>query len=317
MNYYIGIDAGGTKTESVLVDETGHILLRTIRRGCNPMDMGIQPVLDHIRAVVNELIAAAPGPVVSLYGGIAGLDRIDVGMDSFLSEFWPDMKIRTEDDGFNLISGTLGHVDGCGMVCGTGSSLFARINGKPALHIGGLGYLIDTGGSGFELGRDALKAAFRYLDGRGENTVLVELLEKKFGKPLRYCMPEIYGGGRPFIASLAHTVFDGYAQGDEICRQLFDEGACRLAELTLAAAPHFHGEFPVVMSGGILTAYPHYAEAVRSMASPRANMILATVPPVYGAVVESLWNCGIHAPEENRVRFMEDYRALCAAERKA
>jgi len=33
MSYYIAMDAGGTKTETILFDETGHILVRDIPEG--------------------------------------------------------------------------------------------------------------------------------------------------------------------------------------------------------------------------------------------------------------------------------------------
>lgn len=310
MNYYIGIDAGGTKTESILADQSGHIVKRTVHKGCNPMDIGIQETKEHILSVVNELIALSPEMPVSLYGGIAGLDRIDVGMDEFLSENTDIAVVRTEDDGCNMISGMLGHVNGCGMVCGTGSSLFARIEGKPLVHIGGLGYMIDTGGSGFELARDALKQSYRYLDGRGEKTLLVERFEQTLQKDLKYAFADIYAGGRAFIASLAHVVFECAAQGDEISLSLLEDGSFRLAELTHAAAKHFDGDFTVVMNGGIFSAYPHYAEAVRKKASPRANMILADVPAVYGAVVEALWQNGVIADQNTRKQFLGDYAEI-------
>ena len=41
MPIYLALDAGGTKTETIVHDETGHILLRDITPGCNAMDHGI------------------------------------------------------------------------------------------------------------------------------------------------------------------------------------------------------------------------------------------------------------------------------------
>ena len=307
MKYYIGIDAGGTKTEAILADQGGHIVKRIVRKGCNPMDIGVEETKSHILSVVNELTALSPAIPVSMYGGIAGLDRIDVGMDGFLSQNTAIPVIRTEDDGCNMISGMLGHVNGCGMVCGTGSSLFARIEGKPLVHIGGLGYLIDTGGSGYELAQDGLKHAYRYLDGRGEKTLLVERFEKAIGSSMKYAFADIYGGGRPFIASLAHVVFECAADGDKISQSILDTGSFKLAELTHAAAKHFDDRFTVVMNGGIFTAYPHYAQAVKDKASPRADMIKADVPAIYGAVVEALWQDGINADKTTRRNFLEDY----------
>ena len=307
MDFYIAIDAGGTKTEAVLTDRTGHILSRIIREGCNPMDIGIQAVQERILSIAVALTAAAPQTPSSLYGGIAGLDRIDAGLDPLLAARTGIPVIRTEDDGCNILSGMLGHVDGCGMVCGTGSSLFARIAGRPLIHIGGLGYLIDTGGSGFELARGGLRHAYRYLDGRGPYTLLAERFAAALRKSLRDAFAEIYQGGRPFIASLAHVVFECAEAGDPISRALLADGAAQLAELTRAAASHFTGPFPVVMNGGIFRAYPEYAEAVRQQASPQATMLLADVPAIYGAVVESLWQNGVSADAQTRRRFLSDY----------
>ena len=38
MKYYIAIDSGGNKTDSVLFDETGKVLARDKRRGANAFD---------------------------------------------------------------------------------------------------------------------------------------------------------------------------------------------------------------------------------------------------------------------------------------
>ena len=86
MEYFIGMDAGGTKTESVLFDETGHILRRTVHPGCNPMDIGIEGTRERALKAAEELAASAPGPIRALYGGIAGLDRVDVELDRFLDQ---------------------------------------------------------------------------------------------------------------------------------------------------------------------------------------------------------------------------------------
>lgn len=310
MEYFIAIDGGGTKTESVLMDGNGHILQYNIRRGCNPMDYGVEDTCAHVGAVTRELVEKSPGPVAALYAGIAGLNRIHVDLKSYLSRRFSIEHIRTEADGFSMISGALGHADGCGLVCGTGSSLFIRIEGKPYKDVGGLGYLIDTGGSGFELARDGLKAAYRYLDGRGSPTILADRMAEALGKNLYDAFEDIYRGGRKFIASLAHVVFEGAEAGDEISCQILDKGAQSLAELTIAAAQQFTGSFPVVMNGGILKAYPNYADAVERKASKRAQMIYGTMPPVYGGFVEALWDCGEILAKRHSECFLKDYLAV-------
>ena len=40
MRYFLAIDAGGTKTDAVVFDETGHIIYRDLSAGNNGMDIG-------------------------------------------------------------------------------------------------------------------------------------------------------------------------------------------------------------------------------------------------------------------------------------
>lgn len=306
MEYYIGIDSGGTKTKAVMTDPTGRVIRKYCDIGCNPLDVGGELTCRVITSCVRELLTDAPGEIVSVYAGVAGANHVALGLEEKIRTILPGAAVRIEDDRRIVLSGTLGHADGCGMICGTGSSLSIIRDGKPIRQVGGLGYLIDTGGSGYELGRSALKYAFRYLDGRGEYTVLAQRLSDTLGKNLWENLSEIYAGGRPFIASLAHTVFEAAAEGDAVAQSIMRNEAYCLSELTFAAEKCFDGPFPIVMTGGIFQAYPEYVEMVRSGASPRAEMQMAAVPPVYGAIVEAMWQKGICADESVKDNFMAD-----------
>ena len=116
---------------------------------------------------MQELAGKVPsdGVLTAVYSGVAATDYFGGALGTFVRPHFPGVTMRFEDDAVNLISGTLGHQDGCCIIGGTGSSLYARIGGK-IIHLGGWGYLIDTGGSGYAIGRDALLDAFRCCDGR-------------------------------------------------------------------------------------------------------------------------------------------------------
>jgi len=311
MNYVIGMDSGGTKTETVVVDERGRILLRDISPGCNVLDIGFEEGEKRMRAILERVKAAVPGEAAALFGAFAGSSNTRPFLVDVVRKCSGIPCVRIESDAICIITGTLGkEQDGGSMICGTGCSLVLRIDGKKTFHIGGRGYMIDTGGSGYELGKEALRYAFRAYEGRGEATVLNELLEKRLGKALPDSMVEIYSGGRAKIASFAGLVFEGHAMGDRICHQIVDQESTKLAELTWAAEKHFPGEFSVVMNGGIFNAFPDYANLVKAKSSPRAKMILATVPPVYGSVVEAFADTGHVCDEAFKETFMAEYREL-------
>lgn len=310
-DYYIGIDSGGTKTEMILADDRGHILSRSVTCGCNPLDVGAEVTKKTLVSGLKALQIPEEGRVAALYAGVAGANHVRLDMEEELGRMYPGVRVWIDDDRRMVLSGTLGHVDGCGMICGTGSSLSVIVEGCPIRQIGGLGYLVDTGGSGYELGQAGLKHAFRYLDGRGEYTVLAKTIEDILGVGLWEGLGRIYKGGRAFIASLAHTVFEGADRGDAVCHKILDESSYRLSELTFAAEKYFDGTFPVVMSGGIFRQYPDYAQMVCDRASHRAHMIRAQVPPVYGALVEAMWQQGVRADDHVRRQFMENYEENC------
>lgn len=307
MRYCIAVDSGGTKTDLVLFDLSGRVIARHRGPGCNGMDIGKEEALQRMVTMIRNIASLSPSPISSFYGGIAGILPLGDYMSEEIRSILPEAVINVEDDGPELISGTIGHKDGCGMVCGTGSSLFIRREGKPLEKIGGKGYLIDTGGSGFELGRDAICMAFRSLEGRCGHTALQELVGKEMKLPPEQWLKAIYDiktGGRPFIARFSNTIFEGIAMGDKTSLQIAQKGAALLGDLTRAAERFFNGRFTVVMSGGIVFSHPEYAQMIKEASSPEADLILATAAPIYGAMVGALWNLGLEADEAFHSRFL-------------
>lgn len=308
MKYCIAIDGGGTKTDTVLFDTEGNILARHVGPGNNPTDIGCDEARKRLMEDIDAVYRNAGGAVETLYGGIAGtLPNGDIYSDE-ISRRYDIRRVRIEDDGCNLISGAFGHADGCGMVCGTGSSLFVRREGQPLRHIGGKGYMIDTGGSGFEIGRDAICMALRAADGRTEHTVLQELLGEMLGCPVDdRVIPMVHRGGRPYIASFAAAVFAGRRMGDCVCEEIFQRQSALMADLTYAAQTSFDGGFNVVAGGGIVSHFPEYFEAIKQKSAPGANLVLQNAPPVYGAAAEAMWDAGEPVTESFRARFLEAY----------
>ncbi len=310
MEYFIAIDSGGTKTDAVLFDETGHVWQRDVSQGANGNDIGKENARDILLSAIQRLSAQAPKPIKAVYGGVAGGTYYG---GYFCEEIHPQInaeKLRIETDTGELISGMVGHVEGCGMVCGTGSGLGVRKFDRKNFVIGGRGYLIDAKGSGFAIAQEGMRRAIRAVDGRDQQTVLVELFERELGEDLDSAMPRIYKGGRPYIASFAHLVFEGRGMGDRVCYEIIENASFQLAELTYAAEKHFEGEFPVVMGGGIVQAYPFYADLVKAKASPRAKMILSNAAPVYGAAVEAMWDGGCTCDEAFKEIFVKEYVEL-------
>lgn len=313
MKHMIAFDSGGTKTDTILFREDGHILYHDISLGCNALDIGWEPAQARITETLSLVSEQAPGSIEAAFGGMAGAIYYDPFLDyEAVCKKINAKSLRIETDGLGLISTELSNYeDGCCMICGTGCGMWIRKKELPRpVRRGGMGYLIDTLGSGYILGRNALRAVYFATEDRCPPTLLTELVTKKLGRPMLSAIPEIYAGGRRLIASFAHTVFDAARMGDEVAQQILDAGATAMADLVWACDKFFDQPYTVVMGGGIVFTFPEYVEAIRSRSPQRANLILAQAPPVYGCAVEAMHDCGLDVTSEFRANFLADLKTV-------
>ena len=306
--YLAAVDMGGTKAEGVVFREDGEVVCRVVEKGGAPFDNGVDYSITNLCKCIDSLIAGAPEMPVSLYIGAAACEYFLPQFNAALSKYGIE-KIRIEGDGPALISGIFGHTDGAGMICGTGSSLYVR-HGDDYYHIGGGGHMIDSCGSGYVIGRKAIRAALRAVDGSDQPTILVEMLEEAAGFPLWYRLDQIYTRGRAYVASFAHVMFEARNRGDVVARRIFNECASDLADVIWAQYKKNGGAFDLIFNGGIFRNYPEYADAVKALAPKDMRIFFADVSPVYGGAVEALYDIGIKADEKFRERFMSSYEAL-------
>ena len=328
MKYIIGIDGGGTKTEGVLTDLSGTVLARRVTGASNPNDVTLSVSAERLDTLCRELLrdaglSAEHLPDTSVFGGIAGGINHGPTLEKALREKLPGVGCLTvRSDIHILLTGELPTGDGACIICGTGSACFLR-RGTDIIRIGGWGYLLDSGGSGYDIGRDALEAALRAFDGRGELTLLTELLTAHLGGAVNTRITEIYDQGKPYIAACAPLVFKAARMGDSVAEAILNRNARKLAEYAEAAWKWATAEgrtppevLPVVMGGGIsVKEAPGWQARICSLTSPAVplRLTVAQMPPVFGAVVEALKQTeeGSHTDFfALRTRFSEEYRKI-------
>ena len=306
--YLAAVDMGGTKAEGVVFKANGEIVCRVVEKGGAPFDNGVDYSITNLCKCVDGLVAGAPEKPVAFYLGAAACEYFLPQFTEALSRYGFE-KLRIEGDGPALISGIFGHKDGAGMICGTGSALYVR-DGDDYYHIGGGGHMIDSCGSGYVLARRAIRAALRAVDGSDMPTMLVEMLEEAAGFPLWYRLDKVYEGGRSYIASFAHVLFEARNKGDTVARRIFNEGAAELADVIWAQYNKNGGPFDLIFNGGIFRNYPEYADAVKALAPKDMRITFGEVAPIYGCSVEALYDIGIRADEAFREKFMESYEEI-------
>ena len=251
--YFLGIDGGGTKTAFLLVDEAGVEVASCKLGPSNPNDIGMENCLSLLRQGILKVTAGIKCSEIAAFAGIAGggisgdnVEHIRRSLAGYGFAF-----VENGSDAENSLEVALHGGDGVAVIAGTGTIAFAQSGGKRH-RVAGWGYLLDGGGSGYDIARDGFSAALRAIDGRGEETLLTALLEKKLGKTVPDAIPDIYNGGKRFIASFAPVVFEAAEAGDAVALSIIERNAAALAEMIIAARRYVENkDTPVVICGGL------------------------------------------------------------------
>lgn len=231
INYLLGIDGGGTKTDFLLTDLNGNEIKRIILGPSNPVSIGIDNTKKCLEQGINQICSDMNKREISLFAGIAGgiSGNNKEIINKFLSSFGFG-KYDNASDTDSALEIALKGENGVAVIIGTGIVAFCQVDGKRH-RIGGWGYLIDKGGSGFHLGSDALNSALQFVDGRGGSETILKLVEEKLKKSLPDSISDIYQGGNAYIASFASVVFEAYEKGDKEAEKILDRNTYEIAKI--------------------------------------------------------------------------------------
>lgn len=305
----IGIDGGGSKTDAVLCADDGTVLARKIGGPSSPTSLSEAEVKACLSDLLEELLGPYGGlsaRVDGIYAGISGggLARNREFLRGFLQSLMPGIgRQDCGSDSVNAISCVLAHGDGIVAIAGTGTSVFARRQG--VMHqVGGWGHLLGDEGSGFDMGRMALRSALRAWDGRGRSTMLTDLCAQRLGMPVQEGIDILYRGGRTLIASFAPCLLQAGEAGDEVAAGLCLEAARALYEAILAASRWLEMPVcPVVMAGSVWQPGGYFERQIGAWLGEGFRLVRAKLPPVYGAAAEAARIAGIVVDADFEQRF--------------
>jgi N-acetylglucosamine kinase-like BadF-type ATPase len=289
----LGIDAGGTKTVCQVADGHGTVLAESRGPGANLVSLGEERVEAALREAIDPVLADRPDRIDAVCLGMAGVDQAQEadtvrGVLSRIGHFGQTLVVSD-----SLIALEAGAPDSPGVVVatGTGSIAYGRDASGRAARAGGWGYVLADEGSGFWLGKEALRAVLRAADRRGPATSLTApvLQQLGVGRPQDIGREVYRDGVRPAaIAELAAVVEATAAAGDPVAVEILDLAARELTLLAVSVVEQLDlPEGPIVLAGGTLRAAPRLTSAVVAAIKerlPRAETRVLGVEPAYGAV---------------------------------
>src|SRR5207248_9614696 len=115
--------------------------------------------------------------------GIAGVDRDDEAraVRAIMRRVGYQSRVGVVNDALIALAAGAGDAPGIVVIAGTGSIVYGRKARDEAARAGGWGHIIGDEGSGYWIGREALAAVMRAVDGRGPATRLTEDVLEHFG----------------------------------------------------------------------------------------------------------------------------------------
>jgi N-acetylglucosamine kinase len=241
MKLFLGVDGGQSSTTVLIGDESGRVLGAGEAGPCN--HAGAEEGRARFESAVKEGLEAACAR--------AGLDAATVRFESACLGMsgGPEDKqtilagtLRTEHlmvttDAAIALSGATATGQGIAAIAGTGSITFGRNAEGRTARAGGWGYIFGDEGGGFDIARQALRAALRMEEGWGPPTSLRQaLLEATGARNANEALHLFYTAEWPrarvaALASLADVAAD---EGDAVAMAILNGAAVELAMLVAA-----------------------------------------------------------------------------------
>jgi N-acetylglucosamine kinase-like BadF-type ATPase len=293
--FVLGLDAGGTKTVCYLADGNGTIISEGRTGGANLQAAGELEVEKSLHTAMEQAIGGRDIAPSAICVGIAGVDRpADARVvGDIMRRIGYKARVVVANDALVALVAGAGHGPGVVVVAGTGSIAYGRDETNRAARAGGWGYVLGDEGSGYWIGRLALRAVVRESDGRGPATALTPAILAHFrvSRP-QDLVHEIYDRTiRPAsIAAVARHVQHACERGDPIAAGIISSAAGELlacAQSVVRQLAMKEQPFTFVLSGGIFHAVPLLAsrvvEGISGMAT-RATIVHLDREPAWGAV---------------------------------
>jgi len=297
--HVLGIDAGGTKSVCLLADLSGRILAQSRGSGANLQAVGELEVEKTLHRVMDEAIGDRNVVPRAICLGVAGVDRGDDAevVRAIMRRIGYKARVIVTNDALVALVAGAERGPGVVIIAGTGSIAYGRNAAGEAARAGGWGYVLGDEGSGYWIGRLALRAVVRHADGRGRPTSLTPLILDHFkvSRPQDLVFEVYHRNLRPSaIAQVARHVQRAMEDGDAVAAGILENGARELiasADSVVTQLGMHRTAFTFVLAGGIFQAVPWLAATLTERLprlAPQATVRILDREPAYGAVLIAL-----------------------------
>lgn len=310
MAYFLGFDAGATKTECVLAEDDT-IIARATGGSIKIMRPSAEEAGENLDVLLQSIGAQSGVPLASIRCTSVGLSGISVPRVAN----WVRQALHARVGGDVLLAGdqevaldaAFPGGPGVLVVAGTGSNMVGRSTSGQIVKVGGWGPILADEGSGSTIGRRAVRAVFDALD-RDQPTLLIQ-------KIFDYWSLEEIGGlidlanqsPGPDFSKLTPLVVECAAQGDASAHAVLEQAGNDLGMYAALAARRVRAlepqgaEYPeIAFTGSVVR---HIAPVRHAMCAqlqreiPGIRIQAEAVDAVHGA----LWRARQHSKNHSAI----------------
>ena len=266
MRYVLGVDGGGTKTECVLMDETGAIVARSRSGASNAVNVGANASAAALAEAGKEAlrsVAKSPCDIAYILAGISGAGEpaARAKIQANLKLEFPKATIVVTSDLILSLAAT-DEIPSLVVIAGTGSAVLGRTSSFQLARAGGFGPIIGDAGSANDIGRKTVARCFQKFLNK-ERFLLTDEICRTFNctwtqfvdlarEQPTVIFPKVF----PIVAKAAES-------GDPSARAILSMAAANLVEQVREVVDHLQLQntgFFLAKTGGVFEASPFLSE---------------------------------------------------------
>ena len=257
----LGIDAGGTRTRALVLNQGAATISRGEAGPVNPSAMPLHDCWTALTRVSEEIVLGSYLRAEEIDAVAICCAGFDPGihaeaMEGWARRQWVRAKVFVGKDMLAAQSGAFAGGPGMVVVAGTGSVVYGRDESGKEARAGGRGDYFSDAGSGHWVGKEALQAVGEAADGSGTATALTVALAAscpEWGSTGEEWFRGLIAAGpdRTEIAGLARVVVDCAVGGDAVARRILRAAARELGSMTEAVMTRLGGHLPIAVTGGM------------------------------------------------------------------
>ena len=259
MQYILGVDGGGTKTEAIAYNLDGSEIARGYA-GFGNIIIDKELALKNIELSIRECTKKLRlEDCVYLCLGLAGCEAGDnkIVIQQYLKlKFKCVIKvIKIINDGEIALSAMLKGNDGIITIAGTGSITIGKYRGT-AVRVGGWGHLIGDEGSGYFIAMEGIRKIFLENDlGLPDSLLTKEIFKATNSDNRKELLQFVYNSTKGEIASLVPVILKMCEKGDNVSTKILKDAGADLARNTIRAIKllGIKDKIRVAITGSIIT----------------------------------------------------------------